>query len=141
MEKIVVGIDGSAQATRALRWAIDHASDDDQIVATLAWSLPGPDEGEYPFYNPAEVAVKAKQQAGRIVAEVLDEIENGPAVTTAVQRGHSGRVLIEASDGADLLVVGSRGHGGFVGLLLGSVSTYVVHHARCPVVVVPPAAE
>ena len=141
MEKIVVGIDGSAQSTHALRWALDHAAAGDRIVATLAWSVPTAGEGEYPFYNPAEMATEAKQRANRIVDEVVGETEERPDLTTEVRRGHSGRVLIDASKDADLLVVGSRGHGGFVGLLLGSVSTYVVHHARCPVVVVPPADD
>lgn len=141
MEKIVVGIDGSAQSTNALRWALDHARAEDRIVATLVWSVPTAGEGEYPFYNPAEMATEARQRAVRLVAEVVDEDEGGPEVTVEVRRGHSGRVLIDASKDADLLVVGSRGHGGFVGLLLGSVSTYAVHHARCPVVVVPPPGD
>ncbi len=137
MQKIVVGIDGSPQASQALRWAVDHADEGDTIVATLAWSVPPVGEGEYPFYDPAEMTIEAKTRIDAIVDEVVGGSDIGPRVTTAVHRGHSGRVLIDASEDADLLVVGSRGHGGFVGLLLGSVSTYVVHHARCPVVVVP----
>ena len=60
----------------------------------------------------------------------------GVEVVTEVLEGHAGEQLIRLSQDADLLVVGSRGHGGFVGLLMGSVTTYVVNHALCPVVVV-----
>lgn len=137
MRRILVGIDGSAPATQALRWAIDHAEPDDVVVAIYAWHIPPAESLEAPIYNPADIEVDARKLVGRVVAEVVGDRENGPTIETDVRHGHSGHLLIEASDDADLLVVGSRGHGGFVGLLLGSVSTYVVHHARCPVVVVP----
>ncbi len=139
MRKFVVGIDGSEQATEALRWAIDMAHSDDLVVATYAWHIPPMETVELPGYSPADVEVEAKQLADRIVASVVDPDADGPMVQTSVEHGHSGRVLIDASKTADLVVVGSRGHGGFVGLLPGSVSTYVVHHARCPVVVIPPS--
>jgi nucleotide-binding universal stress UspA family protein len=60
-------------------------------------------------------------------------------VSTRVIEGYPAQVLVDASAGADLLVVGNRGHGGFTDVLLGSVSTFCVHHARCPVTVIRPA--
>ncbi len=81
-----------------------------------------------------------KEAAEKLVAEMaapyIDKAD-GPTIKTGVSYGHPGSVLIDLSEDADMVVVGSRGHGGFRGLLLGSVSTYVVHHARCPVTVVP----
>jgi nucleotide-binding universal stress UspA family protein len=65
----------------------------------------------------------------------------GVDVVTEALEGHAGEQLIRLSDHADLLVVGARGHGGFLGLLMGSVTTYVVNHARCPVVVVRSADQ
>ncbi len=62
--------------------------------------------------------------------------EAGVTVTGEVTEGHPAEVLLKAAAGTDLLVVGSRGHGGFAGMLLGSVSSHAVHHARCPVLVV-----
>jgi nucleotide-binding universal stress UspA family protein len=137
MSKIIVGIDGSEQSSDALRWAIDHAGPDDEIVATHSWQIPPMSGFEFPAYNPAEVEVYAHQLVERVVSEVVPEGADGPKVTTAVHHGHPGRVLIDESADAELIVVGSRGFGGFRGLLLGSVSTYVVHHATCPVVVIP----
>ncbi|MDH3678791.1 MAG: universal stress protein [Acidimicrobiia bacterium] len=137
MQTIVVGVDGSRQATKALQWAVDHAQADDTVLATYAWHVPPSETLEAPIYNPADVELEALQLVRRVVEEVIGDDTAGPKIEAVIEHGHSGRVLIDASDGADLLVVGSRGHGGFVGLLLGSVSTYVVHHARCPVVVVP----
>lgn len=137
MQTIVVGVDGSQQATRALRWAVDHAGPDDTLIVTYAWHVPPAETLEAPTFNPADIEVEARKLVRDVIDEVVGDRTDAPAVETVIEHGHSGRVLIDASDKADLLVVGSRGHGGFVGLLLGSVSTYVVHHARCPVVVVP----
>ena len=137
MSKIVVGVDGSSQSAKALRWAVDYAKPTDTIVAAHAWQLPVMETDGVPAYRIDDVETKAKKLAEDVVATVVRDGGEGPRVETLVENGHSGRVLIDASDDADLLVVGSRGRGGFVGLLLGSVSTYVVHHARCPVVVLP----
>ncbi|MCP4226212.1 MAG: universal stress protein [Actinomycetia bacterium] len=137
MRKIIVGIDGSEQSTEALQWALDYASPGDQIVATHSWQLPPRSGFEFPAYNPADVEVYANQLVERVVSETVPEDSDGPKVMISVHHGHPGRVLIDESAGADLIVVGSRGFGGFRGLLLGSVSTYVVHHATCPVVIMP----
>lgn len=137
MSKIIVGIDGSQQSTEALRWALDYASSEDQIVATHAWQIPPMSGFEFPAYNPADVELYAHELVEQVVSETVPESADGPKITTSVHHGHPGRVLIDESAGADLVIVGSRGFGGFRGLLLGSVSTYVVHHAICPVVVIP----
>ncbi len=137
MAKIVVGTDGSTNSHRALAWALEHSDDDDEVVAVIAW--------QFPVFAGAEVSVldsgKFEEQATAALAKTVDEVsaedDDRDRITQVVMSGHSGMVLIDQAADADLLVVGSRGHGGFVGLLLGSVSTYVVHHAPCPVVVVP----
>ena len=89
------------------------------------------------FESGAKRVVDLTLEAAAERARSADPDRRLPEIDASVGRGHPGRLLIEASSDADLLVVGSRGHGGFVGLLLGSVSTYAVHHAQCPVVVVP----
>jgi nucleotide-binding universal stress UspA family protein len=137
MSKIVVGVDGSRQSTEALRWALDYASSDDQIVATHAWQIPPMSGFEFPAYDPADVELYANELVKRVIAETVPTDSDGPEITTSIHHGHPGRVLIDESAGAALLIVGSRGFGGFRGLLLGSVSTYIVHHATCPVVVIP----
>ncbi len=82
------------------------------------------------------------QIARQVLAEVLDEVlgPDLPArLATRVVEGHAAQVLVEVSAGAGLLVVGSRGYGALADMLLGSVSTWCVHHARCPVTVIRPA--
>ncbi len=144
MTRIIVGIDGSDSAKQALSWAIEHASAEDTITAVHTWSMYLVGGMETPYVNPADYEVLARQSADAIVEEVMESIgeklsgeDFSPKLVTEVRHGHAGRILIELSEEADLVVVGSRGLGGFRGLMLGSVSTYVVHHARCPVVVVP----
>ena len=138
MATIVVGIDESEAARDALRWAINMADDDDdEIIALHAWQLYLAGTMEGMLVDPAPIKESAVLSAKNVVESILAEFDDPPSLELEVVEGHPGRRLIERSEDADLLVVGSRGHGGFRGLLLGSVSTYCVHHVSCPVVVVP----
>ncbi len=145
--RIVVGIDGSAASERALRWALEEARYRQGAVAVVhAWEYPTMALTPYggtavPVLTPSDLERVAETLAHEVVASVVGESPPVP-VETLVRRGHPAEVLVEAAKGADLLVVGSRGRGGFTGMLLGSVSTQVVHHATCPVVIVkPPPGE
>lgn len=142
MGKIVVGVDGSPGSKRALDWALAEAR---QRSATLevvyAYSLP---ETLYPYYLELREAVPdtegLESEAERLVDELLAgaDVDDVTIERVVEADGHPARVLVDrAKDDGDLLVVGSRGRGGFTGLLLGSVSQLVAHHSRCPVVVVP----
>lgn len=135
MARVVVGIDGSENSLAALRWALDNSAPDDDVVAVTAWDIPAVTGLEGAITNVDDLATGAVQILDDAISQV--GAQDDPRVNKEVHEGHSGRLLIELSEDADLMVVGSRGHGGFVSLLLGSVATYVVHHARCPVVVVP----
>jgi nucleotide-binding universal stress UspA family protein len=133
---IVVGIDGSEQSKAALRWAVEEARlRGVSVRAIYAWSLP-------PVAAGAGVMIatnfEALQRDGeRLVDAAVAEVDaEGVEIERASVEGSAARVLVEAAQGAELLVVGSRGHGGFVGLLLGSVSQQCAHHASCPVVIV-----
>ncbi len=144
MPGIVVGVDGSDHSRRALGWAMREAALRHvplQVVTVhpppvrpatgIYWGLPTFPENSF---DP-ELARAAVQQ---FVGEVADETgETGPEVTVTVATGDAAEELVKASRDADLLVVGSRGSGGFARLLMGSVSSQVTHHADCPVVVVP----
>ena len=88
-----------------------------------------------PMIAPEDIQRAAEAWTRAMVAQVVASGEVVP-VRTTVRRGHPAHVLLDAAKGADLLAVGSRGHGGFAGMLLGSVSSHVMHHATCPVVVV-----
>ncbi len=134
-QRIVVGVDGSPSSIVALKWA--HrvgAALDLAIDAVSCWEFPAEyGVGMVPVaYNP-EVDVK------RLLESSLQSAfgETRPAgLRSSTHQGHPAKVLIELSSTAEMLVVGSRGHGGFVGLLIGSVSAHCAEHARCPVVVV-----
>lgn len=132
---IVVGVDGSAGCVDALRWAIRQAqATGAQVRAVAAWHVPASfDYG--PTFDDFDWKAFAQKNADAAVAEASTAGQPVTVMTKVVQ-GHPGTVLVEDSREADLLVVGSRGHGTAVGMLLGSVSLYCVHHATCPIVVV-----
>jgi nucleotide-binding universal stress UspA family protein len=141
MPGIVVGVDGSASSREALEWAVKHAALEHapltvlavHEVAASAWTG---NPIVYPEDRPAEE--RAQQAAQEAVNQAISQ--NGGAgpdsVTVRGVSGQAAQLLIEASADADLVVVGSRGAGGFANLLTGSTSSKVVNHAACPVVVV-----
>jgi len=145
----VVGVDGSPGSLAALRFALAEARlRDATLVAVHAWAFPlfeAPEPFLLEFPGPqvdtlaqvtAALALQSEERLDRALQEVAPEAE-GVEIERRVTEGSAAAVLIEASRDADLLVVGSRGHGGFTGLRLGSVSRQCVSHASCPVVVVP----
>ena len=134
--KIVVGVDGSPSSEQALRWAVRQAKlSGDELHVVTSWAMPNT------AYEWGVVAVdidwaeNAQTTQDRALEETLAETEAGTVHRHVVQ-GHPAYALLETATAADLLVVGSRGHGGFAGMLLGSVSQHVIAHAPCPVVVV-----
>ena len=138
--RIVAAVDGSPSSMSALRWAIRQAGlTDASVDAVTAWHYPATADGY--GWAPAGMATAFdfKENAEEVLAEAISTTcDPGSAVhvrALAVE-GEAAPVLLAAADGADLLVVGSRGHGGFTEALLGSVSQHCVHHARCPVVVI-----
>ena len=156
--EIVVGVDGSAVSNRALAWAWDEAKrrGDAALVVVHAY-VPPVTRSNYPYsysYLPAgtlerlstqdqvvraEQETIARQHAERVVEEALRTIgadDGGPVIKRLVVAREPAKTLIEMSRGADMIVVGSRGHGGFRGLLIGSVSQQVLHHAKCAVLVI-----
>jgi nucleotide-binding universal stress UspA family protein len=140
MPGIVVGIDGSRHARQALEWAVKHAAAEHAPLRVLTVH---PVAGSPWMANPiidakdqeqAETARKSLQDALDAVIKDLDVRPD--EVTVRAVSGFPAQALIDASKDADLIVVGSRGTGGFAGLMTGSVSSQVVSHAACPVVVV-----
>jgi nucleotide-binding universal stress UspA family protein len=139
--RVVVGVDGSPASKVALAWAVRQAEETHASVeAVIAWHYPVTVAGA-PFapIGPLEGGSGYGDSAAKVLSDAVRETvdQHGPVtVTSTVREGNAARVLLDASEGADLLVVGNRGHGGFAEALLGSVSEACVHHARCPVVIV-----
>ncbi len=132
--RIVVGVDGSPQSREALRWAVEQARVTRGVVeAVTAWEYPAAYGWSVPV-APEELARAAGQGLADTVAEVVDA-DRPVEIRERVRCGNAVQVLLEAAQGAELLVVGSRGHDGFTGALLGSVGQHCVQHAPCPVVV------
>jgi nucleotide-binding universal stress UspA family protein len=140
--RIVVGVDSSATSLKALRWALDearlrgsrvelvHAFPRPELVGmTMVVTLPSDDE--------------LREASAQVVQESLDAVGGPGDVDVSVHVGPGGpaSMLVDIAAGADLLVIGSRGLGGFRGLLLGSVTQQVIAHAPCPVVVITPDEE
>lgn len=132
---IVVGVDGSETSKDALRWAARQAElTGAQLEAVTVWQLPV-SYGAARDFAGVDFAEEAEETLRAAVGEVLGASPRVPVAQRVIE-GHPGRVLLEASLHAALLVVGSRGRGGFTGMLLGSVSQHCVQHAVCPVVVI-----
>ncbi|MDP9491422.1 MAG: universal stress protein [Actinomycetota bacterium] len=143
--RIVVGVDGSDEARRALAWALDEgrlrkwsvAAVHSYMIPPLLLS-PEPLPVGPPTVPDPGLIEQLEERAEKLVADELDQAEtSGVAVEGRVGSGTAADVLLQAARDADLLVVGTRGKGGFTGLLLGSVSGQVAHHSPCPVVIVP----
>jgi nucleotide-binding universal stress UspA family protein len=133
--RIVVGVDGSAQSTLALRWAARIAATTDaSIEAVISWHLPASAGLGYisEQWDPETDATNCLKTS----IDLAFGSTQPAGLSLLVQQGLPAKVLLDASRGATMLVVGSRGHGGFTGLLLGSVSSTCAEHATCPVLVV-----
>jgi nucleotide-binding universal stress UspA family protein len=135
--RIVVGVDGSPHSEVALRWAIGQARlTGRQVDAVISWTMPVDygigTAGAIAAYDWEGVATTTLKET---VAQAVDP-SDADRVSQRVVMGHPAKVLLDAAADADLLVVGSRGRGGFKGMLLGSVSQHVVARAACPVVVI-----
>jgi nucleotide-binding universal stress UspA family protein len=144
MSTIVVGVDGSPGSRAALRWALNEARLRGSTVrAVHAWSLPhvpATTSGFVPVIVESVADAEASEQASRQVLDDAVAELAGDELPVAIERrlvqGPPAHALIAAAADAELLVVGSRGLGGFKELLLGSVSHQCAHHASCPVVIV-----
>ena len=136
---IVVGVDGSPGSRKALSWAAAEAAGhgSDLIVVNVCEHTLLPPAGSVSV-SERYVPDPSQRTADDLVQVIKEELGDEPPVFVqpVVKQGRPAKVLIEESADADLLVVGPRGHGGFVGLVLGSVSQHVAAYARCPVTVV-----
>jgi nucleotide-binding universal stress UspA family protein len=138
--RIVAGVDGSDSSLSALRWAIRQARlTGAPVDAVAAWHYPAAGGGF--GYVPMGTGENFDFQeiTRKILADAIGStVDPGSDVRVRghVVEGNAAQVLVDASAGADLLVLGSRGHGGFTEALLGSVSQHCVHHARCPVLII-----
>ena len=151
MNMIVVGVDRSEEAANALRFALEEAKlRNAKLRVVHAWRYgtlgTSGATGIEGFYTPAvgadvnDVREAAEQALEKTLREPLADSDS-VEIERRVVEGPPASVLVDESRDADLLVVGSRGHGGFAELLLGSVSQHVSHHAACPVVIVRPKAQ
>jgi nucleotide-binding universal stress UspA family protein len=138
---VVVGVDGSAAGVAALRWALaEAAARGARVVAVHAWEPVSyaPVPGAFPYDDTAAVSAGARRFLDQSVdAALRDPATAGVTVERTVAPGGPATALLDAAEGAALVVVGRRGVGGFGRLLLGSVADHVARHAPCPVVVVP----
>lgn len=132
---VLVGIDGSAESGRALRWAVDYVTRLGGVVhAVTVWHQP------VQFgYRLATTDLELEQRARKSLEDVVAPVRaDFPEVDlkTRLLRGHEVDELASLSHQADLLVLGHKGHGAFTGMMVGSVASKLVHHAHCPVTVV-----
>jgi nucleotide-binding universal stress UspA family protein len=135
---IVVGVDGSPGSRTALKWAAAEAADHGaDLIVINVWEhtlLPPAGSVSVSEHYVPDPSQRTADDLLQVIKEELGE-EPPVVVQPRVKQGRPAKVLIEESEGADLLVVGNRGHGGFKGLVLGSVSQHVAAYAQCPVTV------
>jgi nucleotide-binding universal stress UspA family protein len=134
--RIVVGVDGSVPSKEALIWAVRQAKMTGAVVeAVIAWDFPA-----YYGYAAPTIDVDWEGLASKVVTSAIAEVSaaspGSAKIHSKIVQGNAARALIDAAAGADLLVVGSRGHGGFAEALLGSTGQHCVQHATCPIVVI-----
>jgi len=137
---VVVGVDGSEGSLAALRWAARYgAATKTPVRAVLVWHYPTAAALPPVGHVPAEVETEVEGEEKAILGEALAKAAPDTAdaqIHGVIRYGHPAEALIDESSRADLLVVGRRGHGGFLGMRLGSVSQHCVNAAHCPIVVV-----
>jgi nucleotide-binding universal stress UspA family protein len=137
--RIVAGVDGSPSSRTALRWAVRHAAlTGGTVDAVMAWQIPMilRTSAWAPIYvdEASGLEEDARNTLNAVISDEVDPTDS-QRVTARVVNGQAAQVLLEAAADADLLVVGSRGHGSVADALLGSVGQYCVHHAHCPVLI------
>ena len=140
---IVVAVDGSPTSRRALQWSLAEARARDAMVeAVYAWEVPYSGYPPYGTVSPVDVNAY-EQSAQRVLEQALSDVSAADTerIRPVLVRGVATQALLNASETADLLVAGTRGHSALKRLVLGSVATQLSHHSRCPLVVVPPAPE
>lgn len=135
--KIVVGVDGSEPSKAALRWALRQAElTGGWVSAVISWDAP-------PIYGweAAPSREDLNSDSAHILGEVIAEVTSGHSdisIEREIVNGHPAKALLSSAEGAEGLVLGNRGRGGFTKALLGSVTAYVTHHATCPITVIRP---
>ena len=136
-KRIVVGVDGSEHSKRALRWAAHLARlERAPIEAVLVWEPPAPAGYGWNFMESGWDPIPEMQKSLTATVDEVFGAQRPPLLTLHTVVGYPAVQLVRISADAALLVVGSRGHGGFANLLLGSVSAKCSQHAQCPVLVV-----
>lgn len=141
----MVGVDGSEHARRALDWAAEEARLRGwKLVAVHAYAVPPlylapePVLATPPPLPDPELSQRLEEAAGKLLAEEIERLDaDDLTIERLVSAGSAADALLQAAKEGDILVVGSRGLGGFRGLMLGSVGQQVAHHAPCPVVILP----
>jgi nucleotide-binding universal stress UspA family protein len=133
--RVVVGLDGSPASMEALAWAVRQAVlTGSALEVIMTWEWPSSYGWAVPVPEDFDPEAETKQTLDAIVADIRAD-HPGLPVNPRVLSGHPAPALVEASKGADVLVVGNRGHGEFVGMVLGSVSAYCATNAHCPVLI------
>jgi nucleotide-binding universal stress UspA family protein len=133
--RVVAGIDGSAASIQALRWALNYAALSGCATEVIVgWDSPANLGWAFPVPSDLDPEMSAEQVLDILIGQLRAEFPN-QVIGGRVMQGSAAPLLVEASAGADLLVMANRGHGELVGMLLGSVSEYCVAHAHCPVLI------
>jgi nucleotide-binding universal stress UspA family protein len=131
---VVVGVDGSAESQAALDWGMQEAQlRNGEVIVVASWQIPYVSDAGGMAWDYASF----ERDAQRILDDELRRVaDSGIPVTGRLVEGNAAAALLDSSRDANLLVVGSRGLGGFTGMLLGSVSSQLAHHAKCPLLII-----
>ena len=142
--KVVVGVDGSDSSRRALRFALNHAlATGSEVVVVNSWEVPLPEDSaslaaDAQSLHEEVFDRQSEEVVAGVLAEVIDDRTEGLEISAVRMQANPVEAVLKAGEDADLIVVGSRGRGGVRGLVMGSTSQGVLHHARGPVAVLPP---